>query len=266
MKFGVCTDPKMAGALAAAGFDFIELHVQNHLKTLDSEEAFVPELARLRTSALPCLAANCFLPGHLKVTGPEVNMDALAAYVDLACGRARRAGIETIVFGSGGARRIPDGFDRETAWKQLVEFGQMLGPVAQKHGVLIVVEPLNLRECNVLNAVGESAEYVRQVNHPYVRLLVDAYHWALDHDSYDDLVASLPLIRHAHISTYASRMAPGMEDCDFSTFFQALKKGGYDGPLSIESRWSDANDPQAMEKEGTRALQVLQAAARAAGY
>lgn len=260
MRYGVCTDPVNAPALAQAGFDFIELHVQNHLKTMQDESAFAPELIRLGASALPCEAANCFLPADLKVTGPQADMDALAAYVELACSRAARAGIQTIVFGSGGARRIPDGFSRDEAWQQLVAFGRMLGPVAQKHGVLIVVEPLNRRECNVLNGVGECAEYVRQVNHPAVRLLVDAYHWALDNDSYDDLVESMPLIAHAHIATYASRKAPGLEACDFGPFFDALKKGGYDGRLSIEGGWGD------MATEASQALRVLRDFARAAGY
>ncbi|MBN1935466.1 MAG: sugar phosphate isomerase/epimerase [Anaerolineae bacterium] len=264
MRYGVCTDPINAPALAQAGFEFIELHVQNHLKTVGEdageEAAFAPELARIQASALPCEAANCFLPGNLKITGTEVDMDALAVYVDLACARAARAGIQTIVFGSGGARRIPDGFSRDQAWRQLLDFGKMLGPVAQRHGVLIVVEPLNLRECNVFTTVGESAEYVRQVDHPYIRLLVDGYHWALDNDSYDDLVDSMPLIAHAHIATYASRKAPGLEACDFAQFFDALKKGGFDGRLSIEGRWDD------MAKDAPKALEVLQAFARTAGY
>ncbi len=260
MRYGVCADPSNAPALARAGFEFIELHVQNHLKTLADEATFAPELARIEASALPCEAANCFLPGNLHVTGPEVDMDALAAYVDLACGRAARAGIRSIVFGSGGARRIPDGFSRDEAWQQLLDFGRMLGPVAQHHGVLIVVEPLNLRECNVLTTVGESAEYVRQVDHPFFRLLVDGYHWALDNDSYNDLVDSMPLIAHAHIATYASRLAPGLEACDFARFFDALKKGGFDGRLSIEGRWEN------MEQDAPQALDVLKTFARAAGY
>jgi sugar phosphate isomerase/epimerase len=250
----------MAPALADAGFEFIELHTQNHLKTAAGEAAFAPELERIRASVLPCEASNCFVPGSLKITGPDVDMDALAAYVEIACERARRAGIETIVFGSGGARRIPDDFDRDQAWKQLLAFGQMLGPVAKRHAVTIVVEPLNKRECNVFTSVGECAEYVRQVNHANVRLLVDAYHWALENDSYDDLVASMPLIEHAHIATYASRMAPGLEECDWSDFFAAIKKGGYDGRLSIEGRWSD------MAHDASFALETLKKAARVAGY
>jgi sugar phosphate isomerase/epimerase len=239
MEYGVCGEPKIAGILAGTGYDFVELHVQRDLRTMEGEGAFLPRLQEIQATPVPAVVANCFVPGSLKITGPEADMDVLSKYVTTAFGRAERAGIDTIVFGSGGARRIPEGFDRDTAWQQLLDFGRMIAPSAQHHGITIVVEPLNLRECNVFNSVGECADYVRQVDHPNVRLLVDAYHWAVETDSYDDLVESLPLIRHAHIATYRSRMAPGLEQCDFSGFFRALKEGGYDGRLSIEGKWPD---------------------------
>ena len=37
MELGVCADPKFGPALADAGFTFVELHVQNNLKTLEDE-------------------------------------------------------------------------------------------------------------------------------------------------------------------------------------------------------------------------------------
>jgi sugar phosphate isomerase/epimerase len=216
-------------------------------------------LTSIRQAAVPAIAANSFVPGELKITGPAVDLNALEAYASTAFERAARAGLQTIVFGSGGARRIPDGFDREAAWQQLVRFGECIGPLAAARRVTVVVEPLNRRECNVLNLIGECARYVREVDHPNVQLLVDAYHWAVEGDSEEDLVAALPIIRHAHIATYASRMAPGLEPCDFGPFFRALARGGYDGPISIEGRWS------ALEDDAAQALATLEEAARSVG-
>ena len=252
MKLGVCADPKQAPSLNDAGFDFIELHVQNHLKTEAGEDAFGEAVQRIITSPLPALAANCFVPGHLKITGPEVDLDALRAYVKVAFERAERAGIPTIVFGSGGARRIPDDFDRDEAWAQLVTFGQLIGPLAEDRGVTVVVEPLNekLGACNVLTSVGECGRYVEDVDHPHVRLLVDSYHWSLDDDSRDAIVQYGPLLEHVHIATTESRVPPGFEPCDFSEFFAALGEADYDGPISIEARWEDmpAQAPKAYEE------------------
>ena len=259
MEYGVCGEPSIAPILAGAGYDFIELHVQRDLKTSDGEDMFLPQLERIRTAPVRAPVANCFVPGGLKITGPDVDTDALQSYVTTAFTRAQQAGIEVIVFGSGGARRIPEGYDREAAGQQLLNFGRMLAPIAQSHDVTVVVEPLNRRECNVFNSVGECAEYVRQIDHPNLRLLVDGYHWAVEQDSYEDMVASLPLIHHVHIATYESRMAPGLEPCDFTQFFAALKAGGYDGRVSIEGKWVD------MERDAPAALAELHKLAQAAG-
>ncbi len=239
MHYGVCGDPKVAPILAEAGFEYMELNVQSHLKPEDDEAAFLKELERIQASPIPCYVANCFIPGHLKITGPNVDWDALTRYVETALERAERAGIDTIVFGSGGARRIPDGFDRQEAGEQLLKFGAMVAPIAQRHGIIIVVEPLNQRECNVFTGLRECADYVRQVDHPHLQLLVDGYHWSLEHETAEDIVACAPLLRHAHIATYDSRFAPGREPCDFTEFFKGLSEGGYKGRISIEGRWSD---------------------------
>lgn len=237
MELGVCADPQFGPAIADAGFSFLELHVQKHLRTLEDDDAFRSELARIQRAPIPAPVANCFVPADIKITGPEADLGELEGYVKTALARAQRAGIQTIVFGSGGARRIPEGYDRVQAWQQLVNFGKMVGSIAAEHDVVVVVEPLSQRECNVLTTVGESGRYVIEVDHPHVQLLVDAYHWSRDGDSYDDIVRYGPLLRHVHIATTASRLPPGFEACDFAGFFRALKQSGYDGLVSIEARW-----------------------------
>jgi sugar phosphate isomerase/epimerase len=256
MKYGVCGEPEIASILAKAGYDYIELHVQRDLKTEEDEASFEPQLGRICALPLPAAAANCFLPGWLKITGPDVDWGAVERYVAMALGRAARAGIETVVFGSGGARRVPEDYDPARAWAQLLDFGRIAASIAAEHEITLVAEPLNRRECNVLTSVAESADYVRQVDHPNMWLLVDAYHWAVEEDSYQDLVEAMPLIRHAHIATYGSRMAPGLEPCDFSPFFRALREGGYAGRLSIEGKWAD------MSQDAATALAELERFAR----
>ncbi len=98
MRYGVCADPKFGPALAQAGFDFIELNVQQHLMPLANDTTAEPELARIVAAGLPAIAANSFVPGSLKITGPVVDRAALEAYADTAFARAQAVGIRTIVF------------------------------------------------------------------------------------------------------------------------------------------------------------------------
>jgi len=239
MKFGVCGDLTVAQAAARAGYDFAEWSVGALLKPREPEEAFLAGIETVRAAGVKYPVVNCFVPADLKITGDTVDRQALRDYVACTMERAERAGVEVIVFGSGGARRIPDGFDGQRARAQIVEFCAMVGPIAQDHGVTVVVEPLNRAECNILNTVGECAGVVRDAAHPSIRLLVDAYHLMRDSDSYADIVTHGDLLRHVHIATATTRLAPGAEPCDFAAFFTALAKARYTGRISIESKLRD---------------------------
>lgn len=176
MFYGVCAkNPEIAAAAAESGFDFLETSVAALLRPSEDEAAFEIALDQMRQAELPCPAVNGFIPGNLKIVGPDASLEPLKTFAATAFQRAEKAGVEIIVFGSGSARRIPDDFDPQVAHAQLVAFCSMLGPIAADHGVTVVVEPLNQAECNVLTTCAESAELVREVDHPAVRLLIDAY-------------------------------------------------------------------------------------------
>lgn len=236
MQFGVCGDVGTTQAAARAAYDFSEWSVPALLKPGESEELFRAGLEALRSAGLPYRVANCFVPGELKITGPAVDHAALRAYVAVVMQRAERAGVNVIVFGSGGARRIPEGFDPRTAHDQLVAFCRMIAPGAHDHGVVVVVEPLNKADCNVLTTVSECAGLVNEVAHPAIRLLVDAYHHMRDGDSFEDIVRHGALLSHVHVATLPGRLPPGVEPCDLTRFFRALADAKYDGRVSIEAQ------------------------------
>src|SRR4051794_32386920 len=114
MKFGICTSFDHAPAAKAAGWDYVEASVQSLLKG-EVSDAEWDGMRQVGTSPLPTLAANMLVPANLKITGPDVNPEALRTYMDRVTRRAKQAGIETLVFGSGGARQVPEGFDRNKA-------------------------------------------------------------------------------------------------------------------------------------------------------
>lgn len=147
-------------------------------------------------------------------------------------------GVKIIVFGSGAARAIPEGYDRSEGWRALLELGRRMGRVAVRYGVMIAVEPLNRAETNVLTAVGESASDVRKVGHPSVRPLVDAYPWAKENDSPESIGEARDLLCPVHVATL-HRRAPGLEPHDFRPFFSLLKQANYEGRMSIEARFND---------------------------
>jgi len=235
MKIGLCTGLDGAAMAREAGFDYIEDTVGVILKPLEPEKAFLPVLEELKKSPLPCSALNVFIPPRLKITGPDANLAALEVYCATAFERAQRACITMIVFGSGGARNVPEGWEHERARAQIVEFLRLVAPEAQRRGVTIAIEPLLSKETNIINSVVEGAAIAREVDAPAIRLLVDSYHWAQENEPVASIVDNADLLVHAHIATYKNRLLPGLEPEDFTQFLSALRAGNYAGCLSIEA-------------------------------
>jgi len=234
MRFGFCTSYDKADAFHAAGWDFIEECVQTFLQgTLTDAQWF--GMDKLQISALPIPAANMLVPGDLKITGPAVDQAKLPTYMSRVIERAARTKTHTLVFGSGGARNVPEGFSRETAKQQIEGFLQSCASLLALHNVTLVVEPLNRKECNIINSVAEAMEYVKAVDHPNVRCLVDSYHFWLEDEPLENLRAAMPWIRHVHLADKEGRTAPGLSGkSDYGPLFRTLKQGDYRGDISVE--------------------------------
>jgi len=240
MHLGICTSASTgAAALASAPIDYIEEHVQKFLAPEGPEADFVERCRAAANAARPISVACCFLPGTLTCIGPSVDRPRLVAYATSAFARARRAGIDTIVFGSGAARQVPDGFSAARAFEQMIELLRELAPLAARHGVTMVIEPLNRGECNLITTLREGAEVVQRTDHPAVRLLADIYHMMRDDESPDEIRRHGALLHHAHIAERAKRTAPGIAGDDFRPYLTALREAGYDRRLSLECGFGD---------------------------
>jgi sugar phosphate isomerase/epimerase len=235
VQFGVCTPVETSAAVTAAGWDFVEESAQALLQG-QVPDAQWGGLARARSSALPIRASNLLVPAALKITGPTARLDDLRAYINAVCRRAPTVGIKFLVFGSGGARNVPDGFSRDVARTQIMDFIKVAGDAAAAAGVTIVVEHLNRRECNIINSVAEAMEYIRAANHPAVQCLVDSFHLWLENESLDVVKAAMPWVRHVHVSDVINRAPPGETgQCDYRPLFGVLKRAGYDAGICVEA-------------------------------
>jgi sugar phosphate isomerase/epimerase len=242
VTFGAVRPTEEAEALRAAGYDFIEGFVGRLLVPDKPEADFAPLAANLKSLAIPVPVCNSFIPAALKVVGAEANHDAAAAYAETAIRRAGTCGIGIIVFGSGGARRIPDGFDTAQAKQQFIAFAKRIAPAAQKANVLLVLEPLNRKETNFINSLAEGAEIVDAVAHPAFRLHADIYHMMQEDEPPSAITAGGPRIAHVHVAQKGTRHAPMPGGSDFRPYFKALKGIGYQGRIAVEAVWQDKVD------------------------
>jgi sugar phosphate isomerase/epimerase len=241
-RIGISTSITNSAILAASGYSFVEENVRGFLVPAESEDIFSKNLALLKESKLPVEACNSFLPANLKCVGLAPAHEEILKFAETAFSRAKIAGIKTIVFGSGGARSIPEGFSREEAKMQFISLGKQLAIFAKKHDVVISLEPLNSKECNFINSVAEGGEIVKAVNHESFRLLADIYHMLMENESPANIYKYGDLLYHTHIAEKTGRSAPGINNEDFKPYFRALKEVKYNGRMSIECTWKNLEE------------------------
>ena len=246
-QIGVCVDPDRFDAAQAAGFDYVETNASKVAALTDEDFAkLAAQVAQLR---IPLAASMSFIPGAIKLTGPDVDPTKQLAYVTATLGRLKRLGVKVVVFGSGGARRVPEGFSKDEAFTQLVDFCRRIAPVARDTGITIVVEPLRRQETNIINTAREGLALVRAVDRPEIKLLVDYYHLAEEGENADVIAEAGPLLAHAHIANPKGRVYPlSLDESAYGGFFSNLCKIGYQGRLSIEASTTDfaTQAPQAI--------------------
>ena len=259
MQFGICAPQAEGEAVFAAGYDYIEPPVTALLQPEQAEaDVMPPLLAQFAASRLKPETFNLLLPGDLKVVGPATDPERQKRYLDTAFRRAKRLGGEIAVFGSGGARRRPEDWPEAEASQQIKAFLGRCGDAAQRHGMLVVIEPLNVTESNTINSVAEALAFAEEANHPAIAVLSDLYHVAHDHQSYEETRDAARLLRHVHVAGQGRR-APTAEDHEFlAGYLAVLKQIGYTGRISIEANWED------LRSQAASALQALKLAWEAA--
>lgn len=238
-EIGICSGIDNYALAQKAGYAFLEEGVRGFLVPSEPESVFFPILEKAKKSLLPVKACNSFLPGSMKSVGTDPVNEEILRFAEVAFKRAKLSGVKIIVFGSGGSRSIPEGFSKDEATRQFVELCKRLGPLAAKRDVIVVVEPLNTKECNFINSVAEGGEIVKAVDHPNIRLLADLYHMKMDDEGPENILGYGKLLSHVHIAEKEGRSAPGTHGEDFTAYFEALKKVNYKGAISVECKWQD---------------------------
>jgi len=236
IALGICADPGQASDIAD-NYDYIELSFSTVISPLVEDSAFAEQMAMLKDLPLPARACNNFVAANVKVVGPDVDQDLVTRYVETGFARAEALGIERVVFGSGGARRVPEGFSRQAAWEQLVAFCRLCAERAYP-GLVIAIEPLNRGECNIITSFGEGLRLARDVAAPSVGILADIYHLEVESEPVTVISEGADILSHVHLAD-SGRLYPGSGSYPLRELFALLHGHGYTGRASVECRWGE---------------------------
>ncbi|MHC1695544.1 MAG: sugar phosphate isomerase/epimerase family protein [Eubacteriales bacterium] len=241
MKLGICTDPRdlsRAEKLRTFGYDYIECGFAG-LAGIPAE-TLKDTKRSLDSIGIACLTCNGLFKGETRLTGEGVDDKEIYDWLSAGFEKASLLGVDRVVFGSGTARNVPDGFDRDTAFAQLAHMlSEIASPLARDYGIRIAIEPLRRAESNIINSTSEGLSLAGAANRDNVGLLCDLYHAAVDGDDMSCL-RDCGCLFHTHIANPVERKIPSPQDspeslATYASFFAILKGAGYNEGVSIEA-------------------------------
>lgn len=238
MKIGCCVDLRDHELLLAckdAGVDYIEGSLSVLYTMSQKEIQSLVHLLRDNNLSIECF--NGMFPGDIRLTGEWVDYSKVNSYLFEVLEKAALFCPSIIVFGSGGARNLPEGFSKEYGTEQLAFLlSRYVAPLFSKYGITCAIEPLCTAECNIINTVEEGAALAQAVSDDHICLLADIYHMMQNGETADSILQLKDKPVHLHIAS-KDRVLPHLNDgTDYKPFFDALKKIGYDGRISLECR------------------------------
>lgn len=115
---------------------------------------------------------------------------------------------------------------------------EVLGRISDRAaslGITLALEVVNRYESNLFNTVRGAMAYLDELGDPRIKIHVDSYHMNIEEpDLFSPVLDAGDRIGYVHIGE-SHRGYLGSGTVDFDSFFRALNRIGYDGPITFES-------------------------------
>jgi len=235
MEFGICGGIDSLQSIKKSGADYIESTVVGACSMSEEKRNDFHNL--LLKHKICCAAFNVLFPGDLPLTGPEAEPKKINNYLDESFSQISVFSPSVVVFGSGQARKKPDGYATDKAFDQLVGVGRAAALEAKKHGFAIAFEALNSNETNLINNLIEAKKLVQAVNEKNFGMVADIFHMQIENEPPEHINECSQYINHIHVATKKGRKFPFQSDeTELKPYFQALFNINYKGLVSIEAQ------------------------------
>jgi sugar phosphate isomerase/epimerase len=143
-------------------------------------------------------------------------------------------GGEVIVVGSPKQRNLEQNVSFEQGWEWATGVFRDAVMKAEQRGITICFEPLAPSETNFINTAAQAIEFVRQLNTPHFRIILDVKAMCSEEKTIPRIIHdSWPYFSYFHAND-RNLKGPGFGDVDFGPIAAALREVGYEGYVSVE--------------------------------
>lgn len=124
--------------------------------------------------------------------------------------------------------------DKKGDWNRGVENVREIAQVAEDCGVAFCLEVLNRFENYLINTAQEGVDFVKQVGHNSVKVMLDTFHMNIEEDSIGGAIRTAGAhLGHLHIGE-CNRKVPGKGRVPWGEIGEALNDIGYNGSVVME--------------------------------
>lgn len=124
--------------------------------------------------------------------------------------------------------------EKPIALKHSIDSIRILAQYAQKYNITLLIETLNRFEQFLLNDAKEAINFVKEVNEPNVKIMLDTFHMNIEEDNIADAIRYADtFLGHLHIGE-ANRKVPGQGSLPWSEIGEALKDINYNQYIVME--------------------------------
>jgi sugar phosphate isomerase/epimerase len=238
----------------AAGFDAVELFPPSPEAIEVDKLARLLHQNRIAISGFGSGAGKALHGLHLVSADSTVRGEAfeyIARLVEVGAG----FGAPVIIGSMQGS--VEKGVPRAQALGWLREALSELGKKASSRGVMLIFEPLNRYETDMVNCLADGVELIRSLSTDHVALLADLFHMNIEEDSLPAAIrAAQGYIGYVHLAD-SNRRPAGLGHTCMEEVIQALKAIGYDGFVSAEALpYPDPDRAAAQTISACRALGI----------
>ena len=132
---------------------------------------------------------------------------------------------------------LPDGADRDIAYRTYIENLRYAANELEKVGALALVEPINTKDQPgfLIHNSAQGMKAIADASHPNVYLQYDFYHMQImEGDLVETFGQLLPSIGHVQFADTPGRNEPGTGEINYEYVFKMLDELGYQGWAGAE--------------------------------
>jgi hydroxypyruvate isomerase len=191
----------------------------------------VAEKSRSRDIAVSGLTAWGFEPG----LNQPANHDRFLEEIEASCQVARKLGTEAVTVVGGDDQ---PGMSQEEMHENIIAGLRRAVPLAQKYGVVLALEPMNIRVDHKGHCLYGSPPAIRicqAVASPWVKINWDLYHMQISEgDLCGRLREGFPYIGYLQLADHPGRHEPGTGEIHYNRVLREAYELGYRGFVGLE--------------------------------